>query len=79
MNCKQVVELMTAYLEGALSPRDRARFEEHIAGCDGCTAYLAQLRTTMQAIGKLSVETIPPPIERELVDAFRSWKSQRGA
>jgi anti-sigma factor RsiW len=78
MNCRQVVELMTAYLEGALSPRDRARFEEHIAGCDGCTAYLAQLRTTMQAIGKLSVETIPPAIERELVDAFRSWKLQRG-
>jgi anti-sigma factor RsiW len=78
MNCRQVVELMTAYLEGTLSPRDRARFEEHIAGCDGCTAYLAQLRMTMRAIGKLSAEPIPELIQRELVDAFRSWRLQRG-
>jgi len=45
MNCRQVVELMTDYLEGALSAVERARFEDHIAGCDGCRAYLAQLRT----------------------------------
>lgn len=78
MNCKQVVELMTAYLEGALSPRDRARFEEHIAGCDGCTAYLAQLRMTMRVVGRLADMPIPELIQRELVDAFRSWRTQHG-
>jgi anti-sigma factor RsiW len=78
MNCRQVVELMTAYLEGALSPRDRKRFEEHIAGCDGCTAYLAQMRTTMHVVGRLAFEPVPEPIQRELVDAFRSWRSQQG-
>jgi anti-sigma factor RsiW len=79
MNCKQVVELMTAYLEGALSPGDRARFEEHIAGCDGCTAYLAQMRMTMRVVGRLAKEPVPALLQKELVDAFRSWRSQQGA
>jgi anti-sigma factor RsiW len=79
MNCRKVVELMTAYLDGALSPADRARFEEHIAGCDGCTAYLAQLRMTMRVVGRLAEEPIPEPIQRELVDAFRSWRSHQSA
>jgi len=79
MNCRQVVELMTAYLEGALSPSDRARFEEHIAGCDGCTAYLAQLRMTLRVVGRLAHEPIPEPIQSELVDAFRSWRLHQGA
>jgi anti-sigma factor RsiW len=79
MTCRQVVELMTAYLEGALSPHDRSRFEKHIAGCDGCTAYLAQLRTTLRAVGRLADVPIPEPIQRELLDAFRSWRAQQGA
>jgi anti-sigma factor RsiW len=79
MNCRQVVELMTAYLEGALSPGDRARFEAHIAGCDGCTAYLAQMRMTMRVVGKLADEPVPAGIQKELVEAFRSWRSNRGA
>ena len=79
MNCRQVVELMTAYLEGAFSAHDSARFEEHIPGCDGCTAYLAQLRMTLRVVGRLAYEPIPEPIQSELVDAFRSWRSHEGA
>jgi anti-sigma factor RsiW len=79
MTCREVVELMTDYLEGALSVHDRARFEEHIAGCDGCTAYLAQLRITMSAVGRLANEPMPEPVERELLNAFRTWKSQLNA
>jgi len=75
MTCRQVVELMTDYLEGALSAADRARFEEHIAGCDGCQAYLAQLATTRRVLSKLADEPIPPVLEAELVKAFQSWKS----
>jgi anti-sigma factor RsiW len=77
VNCRQVVELMTDYIEGALSPVDRARFEEHIAGCDGCRAYLAQLQTTRQVLGRLADEAVPPSLESELIDAFRSWRSAR--
>jgi anti-sigma factor RsiW len=76
MNCRQVVELMTDYLDGALSAGDRARFEEHIAGCDGCRAYLAQLRTTREVVGRLAEEPVPKTVEDELVQAFRNWKAK---
>jgi anti-sigma factor RsiW len=75
VTCRQVVELMTEYLEDSLSQPDRLRFEEHIAGCEGCRAYLAQLRTTKRVVGKLADEPIPEPLEAELVKAFRDWKS----
>jgi anti-sigma factor (TIGR02949 family) len=75
MTCRQVVELMTDYLEGALSSADRARFEAHIAGCDGCRAYLAQLSTTRRVLRKLADEPIPPDLQAELMKAFKSWKS----
>ena len=77
MNCRQVVELMTDYLEGALSPVERARFDEHIAGCDGCRAYLQQLRTTRRVLGRLADEPVPAEVERDLLEAFRSWRSSR--
>jgi len=77
MTCRQVVELMTDYLEEALSPIDRARFEEHIATCDGCHTYLAQLRRTRAILGRLTDEPVPASLERELVSAFRDWKAGR--
>jgi len=76
MNCRQVVELMTDYLEGALSAVERARFEDHIAGCDGCRAYLAQLQTALK-MGKLADEPMPAAVERDLLEAFRSWRSPK--
>ncbi len=77
MKCREMVELMTDYLEGALSARDRARFEEHIAGCDGCRAYLEQMRKTMRLAGLLLDQTIPAQVEDELLRAFRDWKTER--
>jgi len=74
MRCKEVVELMTDYLEGALSREDAARFEEHIAGCDGCTAYLEQMRATRRLTGRLAVEPVPDGLRDELVAAFRNWR-----
>jgi anti-sigma factor RsiW len=75
MNCRQVVELMTQYLEGSLSATDRARFEQHISGCDGCTAYLAQLLTARMLMGRSAIEPVPEPMKAELMNAFRNWKS----
>ncbi len=75
MTCREVVELMTEYLEGSLSAADRARFEQHISGCDGCTAYLAQLRMARMLMGRSAIEPVPEPMKAELMNAFRSWKS----
>lgn len=74
MKCRDVVELMTDYLEGALSAADAARFEEHIAGCDGCRAYLEQMRATRMLTGRLAEEPIPDSVRDELMTAFRNWR-----
>jgi anti-sigma factor RsiW len=74
MNCRQVVELMTDYIEGTLGVADRARFEEHIAGCDGCRAYLAQMRLTRMIVGRLADVPIPELVEHELLETFRNWR-----
>jgi hypothetical protein len=55
--CKQLVELVADYLDDALSPDMRARFEEHLAGCDGCTTYLSQTQRVMAELRDLS--TVP--------------------
>lgn len=76
MKCKKVVELMTDYLEGALSASDRTKFEQHIAGCDGCTEYLRQLRQSIALTGRLAIEPVPAGIARELERAFRDWRDR---
>jgi MFS family permease len=55
--CKQLVELVADYLEDALSPEARARFEEHLAGCDGCTTYLSQTQQIIAQLRDLSAQT----------------------
>lgn len=77
LSCQELVELVTDYFEGALSRRDRKRFERHIAGCDACTAYLEQIKLTISASGRLTEESLEPQVRDELLEAFRGWKQQR--
>jgi anti-sigma factor RsiW len=77
LTCQQMVELVTEYLDGVMEPRRRARFEEHLAGCAGCTAYLAQFRTTVALTGRLDVGDVPGPVMGELLSAFRNWADDR--
>ncbi len=73
INCQELVELVTDYLEDALSPADLRRFEEHLAGCGKCTEYLAQLEATIRVTGTLTPDDLSPDAERELLEVFRSW------
>ena len=75
MTCREVVELMTDYLDGALSAADRERFERHMHGCDGCRSYLVQLRMARSLIGKSAYEPVPEPLKVELMNAFRTWRA----
>jgi anti-sigma factor RsiW len=72
------VELVTDYFDGTLSRRDRRRFEAHIAACDGCAAYLKQMRLTVDALGRVPEESLPPSARAELVSAFRDWRAGDG-
>ena len=74
VSCQELVELVTDYLEGALSPGDLRRFEAHIALCDGCTLYLEQIRETIRLTGTLTPEDLTEDAEAALMHAFRSWQ-----
>ena len=74
MTCQELVELVTQYLDGTLSPMDRARFEEHLAVCPYCRTYLEQMQHTISALGKLTEESIAPQTREELLQLFRDWK-----
>jgi anti-sigma factor RsiW len=76
MNCRTLVELVTEYLEGALPADGRALVDAHLAGCDGCTAYLEQMRTTIRLTGVLMDEQIPAGARDALLNAFREWRGQ---
>jgi len=74
VTCNELVELVTDYLEGSMPADERARFEEHISGCEGCTAYLEQFRITIRLTGMLTEEQIAPDARAALLDAFRDWR-----
>jgi anti-sigma factor RsiW len=74
VTCQEFVELVTEYLEGALSPADGVRFAAHIDHCDGCSAYLVQFRETIALVGHLPPESIDPAAEQKLLEVFRDWK-----
>jgi anti-sigma factor RsiW len=68
-----MVELVTDYLEGSLSWRERRRFEAHLSGCDHCTEFLRQMRTTIALTGSLSDDDLSPARQSELLVLFRRW------
>ena len=73
--CRDLVELVTNYLEGTLPERDRSRFEAHLAACPHCTQYLSQFRLTIRATGRLKEADLAPEAKEALLGAFRSWKA----
>lgn len=74
MTCQELVELITDYLEGALSAKDHARFEAHLDECDGCATYVDQLRTVIRLTGTITEESLPPDAQERLLTAFRTWR-----
>lgn len=74
IDCNELVELVTDYLDGSLDLDTRARFDEHLLGCDGCSNYLQQFRTTVATLGRIPDESIEPAFRDKLLDAFRDWR-----
>lgn len=74
--CQQAVEMVTEYLEGALSRRDRRRFESHLRGCPNCSAYLEQIRMTIELTGAVDPEELTPEAKQDLIDLYRRWRSE---
>jgi anti-sigma factor RsiW len=72
--CQQAVELMTDYLEGTLSWRQRRRLTRHLRGCPGCSAYLEQMRITIAALGKVEPEDLEPGVKDDLIGLFHRYR-----
>ena len=60
IDCRTLVDLVTDHLDGMLDPAQRALVERHLAGCDGCTTYLAQVRETIAILEALGTTPTPP-------------------
>jgi anti-sigma factor RsiW len=78
VHCQEIVELVTDYLEGVLDPDMTAEVEAHLELCDGCHIYVAQMRATIRALGKVPVATLSEAAQAELVRAFRDMRGRPG-
>ena len=76
--CQQAVELVTDYLEGALSRAGRRRFEAHLAACPHCTEYLAQMRKTIELTGMVTAADLSPQMADEFIALYRRWQADPG-
>lgn len=78
LSCKDLVELVTDYFEGALAPADHLRFEVHIAACRGCDSFLLQMRQTVTLLGSLPEASVDPAARETLLTIFRDWRGGAG-
>jgi anti-sigma factor RsiW len=73
--CRDAVALMTAYLDDALAVHDRERLEAHLADCPHCSEYLAQLRLTIDALGRVTIDDLADDALDDIVELYRRWQS----
>jgi predicted anti-sigma-YlaC factor YlaD len=74
MSCRELIELVTEYLEETMAPAERTRLETHLAGCRPCRHYLDQMRSTIKVVGQIPDESVTPEAQAELLKVFRAWK-----
>jgi anti-sigma factor RsiW len=77
LTCRELVELVTDYLDDALSRRDREAFEAHVAGCTNCRTYVEQFRKTVELTGALREGDVSPEAADTLLAHFAEWKRDR--
>ena len=73
--CQQAIELLTEYLEGTLSRRQRRRLRAHLDACPNCSAYLEQIRITIRLSGSIKPEDLSPRAVDELTELYRRWRA----
>ncbi|WP_371403321.1 zf-HC2 domain-containing protein [Kribbella sp. NBC_00662] len=73
MTCAELVELVTAFLEGTLDPDTERQFIEHLAICDGCETYVDQMRRTIAEVGRVEPESLSDETRDRLLEGFRTF------
>jgi anti-sigma factor (TIGR02949 family) len=74
MPCRELIEVITEYLEGGLAPEDRTRFEEHLEACSACRMYLDQFEAVIRTLGRIEEEQLDPELKAGLVAEFSGWR-----
>ena len=74
ITCQQAVDLVTEYLDGALSGTDRRKFEAHLAECDACTEHFKQILVTVAVTGHVAEDDLDPLAREDLMDLYRRWR-----
>ena len=74
LNCQEIVELVTDYVEGTMDPGLRNAFEAHLATCEGCTHYLDQIEATIRLAGTIEPDALSPGFRAGLLEAFRDFE-----
>lgn len=77
LRCEQLVEMVTDYLEEALGAEEALRVNRHLAICEGCDNYVAQVRDTVRALGNQPRELPGVAFEDKLRTIYRSWLTKR--
>lgn len=77
ISCRDAVALVSDYLDGSLTLRRRRRLEHHLSKCDGCSAYLEQMRVTISLSGKVGPEDLTPEALERLVEVFENFQRER--
>jgi anti-sigma factor RsiW len=79
VTCKEFVEVLTDYLDGAMEPAERAEIERHIVICRGCSNYMEQMRSTIDLLGRIADEAPAGAHTERLLGMFREWRAGRPA
>jgi predicted anti-sigma-YlaC factor YlaD len=74
ISCREVVEIVTDYLDGKLSPEDVQRVHEHLEICGPCAEYIEQMRTTARIAAVATAELELHPDRDALLAAFRGFR-----
>jgi anti-sigma factor RsiW len=74
MACRELVGVITDYLDGVLPVDDRRRFEAHLAECPYCVNYVEQMRETIEAAGGLTTPEVAPEVRARVLEAFGGWR-----
>ena len=76
ISCREVVEIVTAYLDDALDADSRARFEAHLELCGPCAEYVEQIRATSRLAAVAVAELEVRPDREALLKAFRAFQRE---
>lgn len=74
LTCRELVEVITDYLDGAMSDVNRTRFERHLGECEGCTTVVDQFRSTIETTGRLTEDHVSEKQREAMREVFRQWR-----